>query len=182
MKTIIAALMLIAGVARAQTFPDDVYVLKAYTKYAWATTNNFNLNGAIERELHDGQWLAGGSKDALYMLRKKSDGNYAKALQIGGAVMSNAEHGNTSYQIKGGLYLGTLGATIQNGVSLAASNLADYTPPPWISKIGNAVSFDFFGGPRPKHDGSVKGNWTYGIGASVNVPIQDTFQWLISGL
>lgn len=163
--------------------PTDVYKLGTFGSSAWSygVTNNFDVGACVERELHQGAWLAGGCKDVLYLLHADAAGNIYKAAHIGGAIMSNAQHGNMTYQIKAGVDLNTLGATIENAIILAAPNL-DITPPPWVQQLGNAITFDGALGYLPVHDASVNGNLTYGIMANVNVPISTTFEWIAQGL
>lgn len=165
------------------TTPTDVYVLGQLgsTSFSYGVTNNYDIGACVERELHDGQWLAGGCKDVLYLLHADSAGNVNKFMHLGGAVMSNAEHGNTTYQIKAGLDLNALGTLTSNGLNLIAPNL-NINVPPWVSHVGNAITLDGTFGYRPVHDASVNGNLTYGIMAMVNVPIATTFEWLISGM
>lgn len=177
------ALMFIAVSVKAQTQPTDVLSLGSIgSTWEYGITNNYDIGACVERELHDGQWLAGGCKDVFYILHQDSSGNYQKSFHLGGAYMSNAQHGNQSFQLKAGIdmaALGTLGAT---AISLIAPKTSSLTLPPWVGKVGNMITLDFAGGYRPIHDSSVNGNWTYGIAASVNVPITTTFQWLIAGL
>ena len=165
------------------TTPSDVYVMGTFGSSSWSygVTNNFDVGACIERELHDGQWLAGGCKDILYLLHADAAGNVAKFAHLGGAVMSNAQRGNTTYQLRAGCDLNTFGLALGTGVSLVAPNLS-LTPPPWVSRVGNAITFDGTFGYRPVHDASVNGNLTYGLMAMVNVPIGTTFEWLISGM
>lgn len=149
-----------------------------------AYPNNYNIDGCIERELHDGQFLAGGCKDGLYALRRRTDGNFVKAAHLGLALMANAQHGNPSLQVKGGLNLGTFGQIMAKAVSVVAPKFADVgsTLPPWTQKIGDVIEFDFAGGPRLWHDKSVNGNWAYGFMATLNVPIEICFDWISGGL
>lgn len=130
----------------------------------------------VERELHDGQWLAGPCRDVL-LLAKDSK----VAFHLGGAVMSNAEHFNTTFQLRMGL---NLGPVVKAGLDRipALDSLANLNPPPWVSKLGNATTLDFAGGYRPHHTADVYGNWTYGVAVKVDVPLDAAFGWLKTGL
>ena len=167
------------------TVPSDVYMLGTIGgPINYGVTNNFDLGACVERELNDGQWLAGGCKDLVYFLRQDLDGNWQKAGHLGAAFMSNAEHGNQSFQLKVGMDLGSMAASLANMVSVTAPSLKSNAAvlPPWVSKMAEAVTLDFAGGYRPFHDSSVNGDWTYGVMATVNVPIATTFEWLVSGM
>ena len=165
------------------TTPSDVYVLGAFgtSNWSYGVTNNYDVGACVERELHDGQWLAGGCKDVLYLLHADAAGNLSKFAHLGGGVMSNAQHANTTYQLRAGVDATTLGSTLGGAINLAAPNL-NLNVPPFVSHLGQAITFDFTAGYRPTHDASVNGNFTYGLEAMVNVPITTTFEWLISGL
>lgn len=171
---------------RATAFPEDVAQLGFFgaSRYSFGVTKTFNTDACIERELNDGQWLAGGCKDILFVLRRRGNGDTVKTAHLGLAVMKNAERGNTSLQVKGGLNLGTIGQSLQAMVNLAAPRLADIGSdlPPWTEKLGHILTLDFAAGYRPIHSEDVRGNFTYGVIVGVNVPIQDTFEWLAKGL
>lgn len=179
----ISLFLAVPAMSQSTSTLSDVYTLGSFSPtIQYGVTNNYNIGACVERELHDGQWLAGGCKDILYITRLNSSNVWTKAFHLGGAYMANAQHGNQSYQLKAGFNLGALGALGASALSLAAPAVSDIKLPPWTQYIGNAITLDFAGGYRPIHDSSVNGNWTYGIMASVNVPIQTTFEWLISGL
>lgn len=190
----LAALLLLAPLAaRSQEAalpadlksPADVLVLgRLSSGHAWGVTNNYNADAAVERELHDGQFLAGGKKAFAYLLRTDARGNLVKAAHIGMAVMQNAQHGNTSIQAIVGIETGSLGQILNNVTERAAPRLNQWGKqlPPWTGKLGYLVTLDFAAGYRPYHDASVNGQFTYGILAGVSVPIEDAFGWLASGL
>lgn len=162
--------------------PTDVYILGGKgSNWQYGVTNHYDIGACVERELHDGQWLAGPCKDILYLLHVDAAGNLNKFAHLGGAVMYNSGHGNASYQIRVGVNAGSLGAVLSNGISIVAPNL-NLTPPPFVSYMANAVTFDYSAGYRPVHDSSVNGNFTHGPQVMVNVPIATTFEWLVSGL
>jgi len=117
-------------------------------------------------------------------MHKESDGNYWEMAHMGVAVMSNAEHGNTSFQVEGGVTVTAIASGV--GHLLHAGDTAlwvdELNLPPFFTKLGHYTSINVAGGYRPVHDGSVNGNWTYGVLLGVNVPIQTTFSWLAKGL
>lgn len=134
----------------------------------------------LERELHDGQWLAGPCRDIL-LLAKDSQVRF----HFGLGAASNAEHGNTAFQLRLGFNVGPIakGALAKAADSVPIlEKFEEWNAPGWLSKIGDMTTLDFAGGPRPIHDASVNGEWTYGIGAKVDVPLDVIFGWLKSGL
>lgn len=171
---------------RATGYPEDVAQLGFFgaSRYSYGITKKFNMDACLERELHDGQWLAGGCKDILFVLRRRGNGDTVKTAHLGFAVMKNAERGNTSLQLKGGLDLGSAAQAMQAALNIAAPRLAEIGSdlPPWTGKLGNMLTLDFAIGYRPIHDASVNGELTYGVIMGVNVPIQETFEWLVKGL
>lgn len=138
------------------------------------------LGACAERELHDGQFLAGPCGDGLILAKDAT-----ARFHLGAAVLYNSEHGNATYQARLGFNVGPM---VQAALAKAADGIpaldaiAQWNAPPWLSKIGKITTLDFAGGYRPIHDDSVNGNWTYGIMAKVNVPLDVVFGWLKSGL
>lgn len=177
---IIALILLLAAPAAAQ-IPGWVN-LHSFGDGRWqlGLDGSSSVGACLERELHDGQWLAGACRDVL-LLAKDSK----VAFHLGAAVMSNAEHGNTSFQARAGFNVGPV-------TQAALDKLADRVPqldrltgwnlPPWLRRVGDATTLDFMGGYRPNHDSSVNGNWTYGVGVKLDIPLDAAFGWLKSGL
>lgn len=139
-----------------------------------------SVGACLERELHDGQFLAGPCRDALVLAK---DGK--PAFHLGAAVLYNAEHGNATYQARLGFNVGPAAQAALAKTAYyipALDSILNWKAPPWLSKIGDATTVDFAGGYRPIHDASVNGNWTYGVMVKADVPLDVVFGWLKSGL
>ena len=134
------------------------------------------VGACVERELHDGQWLAGPCRDVLLLAK-----DHKVAFHLGAAAMSNAEHGNTAFQLRFGFNTGPVAKFAASKIPLI-DQLANWTPPPFLSHLADATTIDFMGGPRPVHDSSVNGVWTYGVGVKVDVPLDVVYSWLKGGM
>lgn len=187
-----AALICFGSLARAQSSPIPPSPKASIP--GWYQLHTFDSGGhwrlgldastsvgaCIERELHDGQWLAGPCRDVLLLAKDAS-----VAFHLGVAAMSNAEHGNTAFQLRAGF---NLGPAARAGVATAVDHLPvlehalDWSAPPFLAKLADATTVDFMGGPRPVHDSSVRGAWTYGVGAKVDIPLDTLVNWLKGGL
>lgn len=146
-------------------------------RFGYELESPMKLDACVERELHDGQWLAG----ACYPILHLTDRGRRRA-HLGVAVLSNAEHGNTSFQLTAGITTATVADRVQQAVGLLAPRLADLDLPPWVGKLGHLLTLNVAGGYRPIHDASVNGNFTYGIAANINIPVDKVFDFLKGGL
>lgn len=152
----------------------------ADSRWQFGLDASHTIGACLERELHDGQWLAGPCRDVLLLAKDRK-----VAFHLGGAAMSNAEHGNTAFQLRAGLNLGPLTEALLRKAAdriPGLGDLAGWKAPPWLAKLADATTLDVMGGPRPVHDASVNGMWTYGFGAKVDVPLDTVFEWLHIGL
>lgn len=169
------------AVSQAAVIP-GWYQLHTFGSGHWKLGLDAGVTGSacIERELHDGQFLAGPCRDILLLAK---DGHVA--FHIGAGIMSNTQHGNTSFQGRFGFNIGPAArASLLSAADKipVLENVASIQLPPWASKIGDAMTVDFAGGYRPTHDSSVNGNWTYGVAVKVDLPLDTAFGWLAKGL
>lgn len=148
----------------------------ADSKWQFGLDASLSMGACLERELHDGQWLAGPCRDVLLLAK-----DHKVAFHLGGAAMSNAEHGNTAFQLRAGFNVGPVARFVASKLPVI-DQVLEWNPPPFLSKIADATTIDAMGGPRPVHDASVNGDWTYGVGAKVDVPLDVVYNWLKSGL
>lgn len=167
-----------APVAAPGTIPGwyQLHWTAADSRWQFGLDGSLTVGACLERELHDGQFLAGPCRDALLLAK-----DHKVVFHVGGALMSNAERGNTAIQLRAGFNLGPLAKFAASKLPLV-DQLLEWNPPPFMSHLADATTIDFMGGPRPVHDASVNGNWTYGVGAKVDVPVDVVFGWLKGGL
>lgn len=120
------------------------------------------------RELRDGQWLAGATKENIWHLDYQGASGSVwngQRLHVGAFTAWNAEKGNPAY----GPVIGIdLPAGVGHGIAALGSalNLDDTFKP--IQYIDSALSFDFIGGYRPVHTPDTH-SWVYGVGARLSV-------------
>lgn len=184
-----AALTCFCSAARAQGSAAPAPIIPGWYKLHWTPASSpwqFGLDASLsagvclERELHDGQFLAGPCRDVLLLAKDRR-----VAFHLGVAAMSNAERGNTAFQLRLGANLGPVGEAALRKVADRLpflERLADWKAPPFLGKLADATTLDFMGGPRPIHDASVNGPWTYGVGVKVDIPLDAAFGWLKGGL
>lgn len=178
-----AALICFGSVAHAQdqaapTIPGwyQLHWTPAASKWQFGLDASPSVGACLERELHDGQWLAGPCRDILLLAK-----DHKVAFHIGAAAMSNAEHGNTAFQMRAGFNVGPVAKFVAGKLPLI-DQLLEWNPPPFLGKLADATTIDAMGGPRPVHDASVNGPWTYGFGVKVDVPLDVVYGWLKAGL
>lgn len=120
------------------------------------------------RELHDGQWLAGVTKENLWHLdyQGATDSMWnGQRFHAGFFQAWNAEHGNGSFGLVAGLDLPVgLGGAVAK--LLSAFGNGDWKP---LQYFDSALSLDGIGGYRPVHTSDVDGNWVYGVGARLKI-------------
>ena len=131
---------------------------------AWQGKLNLALNESqpvVLRELHDGQWLAGVAKPDIFHL----DRDGVQWFHAGAFHAWNAEKGNPTFGFIAGVDLPKAGPYI---ASLAkALELEGLFKP--LMYADSLVSIDGFAGYRPVHSPDVNGNFTYGVGARLNI-------------
>lgn len=143
-------------------------------------TSAMPAGGCVQRELHNGQYLAGPCRDILLLAR-----NAVPTFQLGAAALANTERGNMTYGPYLGVNVGSVGkAALASAAQKAPviENLLDYQMPPFVAYLDKVLSVDFKVGYRPHHDASVKGNLTYGPMVKLNLPLDDVIALLKLGL
>lgn len=156
MKKIIAALMFMSVTANA----------------TWQ--GKFDLTPLVSpiviRELHDGQWLYGVTKENLWHLDYQGSDPLSlwngQRFHVGVFQAWNAENGNASFGMVSGIDV-PLPVSQLIGQAVGATGLTSTAK--WLSLLGSALSLDFIGGYRPIHTNSVNGDWIYGIGARLSI-------------
>lgn len=136
--------------------------------------------GCVQRELHDGQWLAGPCRDVLLLAK---DGEHR--AHLGAAVMYNAERGNATYSIRAGVNAGPiLRATLVLALNRLPylENVADFQAPKFLAYLGDITTVDYAVGYRPTHSKDVIGNWTHGPMVKLDLPLADVYNLLKLGL
>lgn len=116
-----------------------------------------SVSPALLREMHDGQYLFGIAKPDLVKWGIAQAGLYQAW---------NAEHGNASFGPMLGVYspvdfsekIGALAESLHMGML--------YKPVKYFKSV---ASLNAFGGLRPVHSADVKGNWVYGVAATLRV-------------
>lgn len=149
-------------------------------RWQFGIDKSATVAGCIQRELKDGQWLAGPCRD-IFVLAK--DG--ISRAHLGGAIMYNAEHGNASYEIRAGIALGPATRAAVDKLAETAPGLEVLTQiklPKWAAYLTDITTLDFAAGYRPIHTADVVGNWTYGPMAQMNFPLEDLYSLLKIGL
>jgi len=136
--------------------------------------------GCVQREVHDGQWLAGPCRD-IFLLKK----NGVAHAHTGGAVLYNAERGNATYSLRAGINVGPVASALLNKAVDRLpylEGLADIKVPKFLGYIGDITTIDYAVGYRPIHSADVIGNWTHGPMVKMDIPLTDIYHLLKSGL
>jgi hypothetical protein len=187
MKGLLMAVALVCFGSLAQAQSLDLYPVGknfgSSGQWQFGIDKSAVVGACVQRELHDGQWLAGPCKD-VFILAK----NGQEVWHLGGAVMYNAEHGNAVYELKTGV---VVGRALQNGLAWvgghipliddAITSLSQYNPPKFLAYAANITKFDVSGGYRPSHNAQVQGNWGYGGMVTLNIPLDDVYALLKAG-
>ena len=149
-------------------------------QWQFGIDKGLTLGGCIQRELHDGQWLAGPCRDVFVIAR-----NGDPVIHLGAYVNYNAERGNASYGPRLGVSVGRFGNfCIEKASELipAIEAYSKWKAPPFMQYIGSVVTIDYGVGWRPQHDESVKGELTHGPMFKLDIPLDDVYGLLIKGL
>lgn len=142
-------------------------------------------SGCLQRELHDGQWLAGPCRKILLLAKQQSDGSFRSIFHVGAYALANTERANWAYGPMAGVdVVGASAAALGKvaGNLPYVEGLLDWTPPPFISYINNILTVDFGVAYRPNPTADVKGHWTYGPMVTLNIPLDDVIGLLRTGL
>jgi len=182
---IVVVMMLCAAVSRAQQVRSlDLYQIGknwgSHGQWTFGIDKGLTAGACLQREINDGQWLAGPCRDVLVMAR---DGY--SVLHLGVYIMYNSERGNASYGPRMGVSVGRLG----NYMAEKASELfpvieayAAWRAPPFVQYLGSIMTLDYGIGYRPAHTDDVLGNWTHGPMFKLDIPLDDVYGLLIKGL
>ena len=185
---IVAAVMCFATALRAQE-PTQAKSLDLYKigknwgsrgQWQFGIDKGLTLGGCIQRELHDGQWLAGPCRDVFVLAR---DGY--SMIHLGAYVNYNAERGNASYGPRLGVSVGRFGNYVLEKASESVpwvEHYASWKAPPFMQYLGSIMTLDYGVGYRPVHTSDVIGNWTHGPMFKLDIPIDDIYALLIKGL
>ena len=149
-------------------------------QWAFGVDKSATAGACVQREVHDGQWLAGPCRDIFVLAR-----HGISTAHMGGAIMWNAEHGNATYSLRLGVSVGPAARAFLLKASEALpglENLAAWSPPRFLGYISDIATVDFAGGYRPTHDASVNGNWTYGPMVKLDIPLDDVYALIKAGL
>lgn len=143
------------------------------------------LDACIQREVHDGQWLAGPCRDVLVLAKLDASGALHPVAHLGAAIMYNAEHGNASFSMRAGVNVGPAAHALM--VKLAddipgLEGISNITFPKWASYLGSVTTVDYAVGYRPTHDASVNGNLTHGPMAKMSIPLDDLYSLVKIGI
>jgi len=171
MKKIIAALIAAVTLSvSAQAYPD--------ARVAGKLDLASDFDAIVMRDLADGLWL-GGAQKTLWKLERISDG--AEIIHVAFFWASRAEGQSTAYGPAIGLPVGPSVAAITSmvGDHVALVQEMQTQTPPWVSKIGEWTSLDFYGYYRPDIGEDLLGHhFGYGIGGKVKVPLSSLFSWI----
>lgn len=183
MKKIILTVALMAPMmAQAQSL--DLYKLGknfgSTGQWQFGIDKGATAGACLQREVHDGQWLAGPCRDVLILAR-----NGAKAAHLGAAVMYNADRGNATYSLRAGVNVGSASKAFLVELSQKApllESIGDLKAPKWAAYLGSITTLDYAVGYRPKHNADVKGNWTHGPMFKMDFPLEDLYALIKLGI
>lgn len=192
MKTLLAVAVLVIA-ARAQAAQvggqEWMRIGKPFGQNAaWQfglDTSKMPAGGCVQRELNDGQWLAGPCRDIL-LLGKQQDSLDPKIIfHLGAYAMANSERANWAYGPRLGINTGQaakllFGQVVSNVPYL--ESLADWKAPAFISYLDKVLTLDYGVGYRPIHKSDVHGNLTHGPMVKLDLPINDVIALLRLGL
>jgi hypothetical protein len=143
------------------------------------------LDACIQREVHDGQWLAGPCRDVLVLAKMDASGMLHPVAHLGAAIMYNAEHGNASFAMRAGVNVGPAAHALLSKMAddiPGLEGISNITLPKWASYIGSVTTIDYAMGYRPVHDASVNGNLTHGPMAKMSIPLDDLYSLVKIGI
>ena len=137
----------------------------------WRGKLDLNLNAEAVgiRELHDGNWLAGISKQLWHL---EEDGK--ERLHVSVYQAWRAEHGDPAFGLSLGLNTGKLGDWFQDAIGKIAPELSERAK--FVTQLSNWISLEVYGGYRFRHGPDVH-DWIWCLGGKVRIPID-----LIRGL
>ena len=180
-RILVAALMFLTVPASAQL---NLYPIGknwgSVGQWQAGINKNLAVGGCLQREAHDGQFLAGPCVDPFVIARAGQD-----VFHLGAYVMFNSEHANASYGPRIGV---TLGPVVKAGLSALSTRFptieqyVGWSPPKFCLYLDKVLTFDFGVGYRPKHSADVNGNLTWGPMVKLSIPLDDIYALLHAGL
>ena len=132
----------------------------------------------VLRDLRDGLWLVGMQKNIWKLVNTNAVSLATRepieVLHVSFFVASRLEGQSPVYGPSVGTNVGALGTHLAEKLSLLRA-VTDSTPP-WLGKIADWVSIDFYGGYRPviQYDDH---HWVYGIGGQLRIPFSQAVRW-----
>jgi len=155
-------------------------------QWQFGIDKGLTAGGCIQRELNDGQWLAGPCRDVFVLARRDPVTNDVdNMIHLGPYIMYNAERGNPSYGARLGFTAGNVARAM---LDKAAENIpvlefyAGWKAPPFLHYLRKILTLDYGIAWRPDHSADVIGNWTHGPMFKLDIPIDDIYGLLTKGL
>jgi hypothetical protein len=123
------------------------------------------------RELHDGMWLVGAQQQLWHLQNLETD---REVFHISGYWCTRLEGQDTAYGP-------SIGVNFSEAANAALGKIEVIAPivaavPPWVTKITDWTSLEFYGGYRPVV-GSDDHHWIYGVGGKVTIPLSALYAW-----
>lgn len=132
----------------------------------------------VLRDLEDGLWLVGLQKDLWKLWHVEARSKYLKTeteiLHLSFFVASRLEGQAPAYGPAVGTNVGPLARGLAEKISLVKA--AAKSSPPWLGKLGDWTSLDFYTGYRPVISPD-EHRWMWGVGGKVRIPFGDLVQW-----
>ena len=162
MKKLIVCLMLAsAGSANANS------------QYAGKLDLNYDFQAICYRNLYDGMWMTGAQKQVWHLQYLPRD---VEVLHASAYYASHLGGPGQSYGLSAGFNIGAGAYAVLREVEAIASVID--SAPPWLLKVDQWISVDFYGGYAP-HPGVDQRNWDYGVGGKVKVPADMLVRWAV---
>lgn len=128
------------------------------------------------RELHDGMWLVGAQQQIWHLQNNSTD---REVFHVSGYWASRLEGQDTAYGPSFGVNIGEAAAAFIDKIELlvpAVQSVTSFPIPPFISKLSDWTSIEFYGGYRPV-TGADDHHWIYGVGGKVTIPMSALYSW-----
>jgi hypothetical protein len=128
------------------------------------------------REFHDGMWLVGAQQQLWHLQNNTTN---AEVFHVSGYWASRLEGQDTAYGPSLGINIGEAASAAVNKLEIlvpAVQSISTFVIPPFVSKLSNWTSVEFYGGYRPI-TGADDHHWIYGIGGKVTIPLSALYVW-----
>ena len=159
MKLLLAAMMLAAVAA-----PSHAALIGRLD-----TSPNFDT--IVFREMNDGMWLVGAQRN-LWTLSRAESGS--EVMHVALFWATRLERQQPAYGPSLGFNVGQAFYTIVSPVEAVAATVD--AAPPWLKKLSNFTSVDFFAGYRPQGSYDTH-HIVYGVGGKVTIPLDLAYAW-----